>query len=261
MKDKKFTVIISVSVVIFLGLVAGIFLAMNKPSKQSVPSESSLTAMQRETDRAEGSEPEEPNSTEVLPDLKASAEKNPDMVGWITLPNSRVNYPVMYTPNDRDFYLRRNFEKADDIYGLPYIDSRCSLDGDNYLIYGHETDNGSQFHDFLQYNDKAFWEKNKTFEYSTLHKKYKYEVVAFARSKVYNRTDKVFKYYKFFGSKNEQEFNDYISNIKKIALYDTGVEAKYGDHLLTLSMCTTPYHTADSDGRYVLVARRLEEIK
>lgn len=66
-----------------------------------------------------------------------------------------------------------------------------------------------------------------------------------------------FKYYKFYGSNNEQEFNSYVNNVKKLSIYDTGITPKYGDKLLTLSLCS--YHI--EDGRYVVVARKVTSDK
>lgn len=262
MKNKKFTIILATCSVLILALVgASIALLMGGKEEAPAPTQSRLHVAESkkpvETQKPKETQ-EEPKV--ILPSLKEKVEQNPDMVGWIKLPNSRVDYPVMYTPDDMEYYLHRNFEKQNDIYGLPFMDTRCSLDGDNFLIYGHETDNGSQFHDFLQYQNQSFWEKNKYIIYSDLYHTYEYEVVAFCLSRVYNRDDKVFKYYQYFGSNGDkQAFDNYISNIKKIELYKTGVTAEFGDHLITLSMCVTPYQDPN-DGRYVLVAKRGKQL-
>lgn len=261
MKNKNFTAIMAIAAVLILVLIGGtaaLLLGRNKKNRDVKPTESIMVSASVE--KTEPTEEKKPESTEILDEFKSLVSENPDMVGWIKLHNSRVDYPVMFAPNEEfDYYERRNFQKQNDVYGVPFIDINCTLDSDNYLIYGHETDNGTQFHDFLQYESKDFWEKNKTFEFATLYGKYNYEVVAFSRSRIFNVDDKVFKYYKFYGSSNEAEFDDYIRNIKNIQLYDTGVEAKYGDHLLTLSMCVTPYHDPN-DERFVLVARRADKI-
>ena len=67
-------------------------------------------------------------------------------------------------------------------------------------------------------------------------------------------SDECFKYYKFFEAKDEKEFEDFYNNVKEMSLYDTGVEAKYGDKFLTLSTCS--YHT--QNGRFVVVCKEID---
>ena len=74
-------------------------------------------------------------------------------------------------------------------------------------------------------------------------------------SKVYKTSDEVFKYYQFYRAESEEEFDEYIANVKELELYDTGVEAHYGDELITLSTCE--YST--DNGRIAIVARRITE--
>lgn len=259
MKNNKLFAAIIAGGIAIIAILAIVLFKFFLPSGAETPEANLRNPVTSQSVKKTPKKTEAPKEEPILDRFKDLQAQNPDVVGWIKLPNSRVDYPVMYTPHDMEFYLRRDINKNADIYGVPFIDTRCDLNSDNLLIYGHETDNGTQFHDFLNYQSKDFWEQNKTFEYSDLKHNYRYEVVAFGRSRVYNVDDQVFKYYKFFGSSNEQEFNDYLAGIKGIQLYDTGVQAQYGDHLLTLSMCVTPYGDPD-DGRFVLVARRAEKI-
>ena len=64
--------------------------------------------------------------------------KNTDMVGWLSIASTPLNYPVMQTPNEPNYYLKRNFEKEYSDLGTPYIQENCDLAGsDNLVIYGH----------------------------------------------------------------------------------------------------------------------------
>ena len=79
------------------------------------------------------------------------------------------------------------------------------------------------------------------------------KIISAFESKIYNDSEEVFKYYNFINANNEEEFNNYITNIKKLSIYDTHKTAEYGDELITLSTCA--YHT--KDGRFVVVAKKI----
>jgi sortase B len=87
-------------------------------------------------------------------------EQNPDMVGWVKIEGTAINYPVMYTPNDGDFYLNHGFDKQKSKSGVPFIDQRCSINppATNIIIYGHHMKNGTMFADLAKYKDKKFWQ-------------------------------------------------------------------------------------------------------
>lgn len=200
---------------------------------------------------------EENKEPQMLDYLKKYYDENPDLVGWIRLKDTRVNYPVVYVKGDEEFYyLRRNFKKKRDIYGVPFVDGRVDYSTtDNILIHGHETDNGTQFHDFNRYKDLDFYKNHKTFEFDSLYEADQYEVFAVFQDQVYYPTDNVFKYYYFFGSKDKADFDYYISNVKAKSLYDTGITPEYGDKLITISLCD--YYV--NDGRFVVVARKVSK--
>lgn len=74
---------------------------------------------------------------------------------------------------------------------------------------------------------------------------------------VQKREQNVFRYYYFVNANNEQEYNDFVNNAKKVSLYDTGVTAKYGDQLLTLSTC----EYSQEDGRFAVVCKKIEDVQ
>lgn len=109
------------------------------------------------------------------------------------------------------------------------------------------------FGDLDNYREKSFYEKHSLISFDTLYEERTYEIISVFLSQVYDEDEDIFKYYYFYDAKNEQEFDDFYENIKRLALYDTGVGAEYGDTFLTLSTCA--YHV--EDGRLVVVAKRL----
>lgn len=263
MKNKQFTIFVSVAVALIILLGVGAVLLLNRGGDTDPSASMSQSLSQSSMKASESTKPtEKPRPSEILEEYKAQKQENPDMVGWIKLENSRINYPIMHTPNDPIFYERHNFAKAYDIYGLPFLDAGVNLDSHHYLLWGHETDNGSQFHDFLKYQDKNFWENNKTFTFSDLYETYTYEVVAFGKYNIEDVDSPNFKFYKYYDFKDEAEFNEYMSNIKKGQSYDTGITPKFGDHLISAAMCIYPVTSEEQPEhwqRYVMVARRVEK--
>lgn len=184
--------------------------------------------------------------------------ENPHFMGWIKVKDTNIDYPVMYTPYEMEngeYYIHRDFKEEYSQAGIPFIDSYCSVNPptDNIIIYGHNMNSGKMFHDLLQYEDKEFYEKHKTFEFDTIYEDGTYEVVAVIRSQILPEDSSEFKYYEFVNAGSEKMFNEYVGNIKRISVIDTGVDVKYGDHLVTLSTCA--YHV--KDGRFAVIAKKV----
>lgn len=177
-------------------------------------------------------------------------EQNQDFIGWISIDGTNVNYPVMQTPNNPDYYLKHSFEKSYSDYGVPYIDEACALGiSNNIVAYGHHMKNGSMFADICKYADRSFYESHKTIKFDTLSTLGEYEVVAVFKFDTNNETFKFNEY----TTMDEAEFNEFMESVHSRQLYDTGVDAEYGDELLTLSTCEYTY----KNGRFVVVAKKV----
>lgn len=193
----------------------------------------------------------EPAMLEQYADLY---EENKDLAGWLSIEGMKIDYPVMQSEDD-EYYLHHDFYGADSQYGCLYVRGQADLDaGTNFIIYGHNMKDGSMFGDLDLYLKESFYKEHPSISFDTLYEERTYEIVAVFRSQVYNTDDDVFKYYQFYEADTQEEFEDFYGNIKELSLYDTGVEAKYGDTFLTLSTCA--YHVPD--GRLVVVAKRTE---
>lgn len=181
-------------------------------------------------------------------------ELNHDFFGWITIPDTRVDYPVMYNAKNPLAYLGHDFYGNFSYAGVPFLDSNCDPNGDFYLVYGHKMNDGSMFADLVVYKDRSFWETHRTFSFDTLYEERTYEVVMAIKARVLDRDEKNgFRYYNYASLDTEAEFDDYIDQARKLSCYDTGIEPVYGDELLVLSTC---YHYTQN-GRFVLIARRV----
>ncbi len=178
-------------------------------------------------------------------------KKNNDFIAWLSIDDTNINYPVMQTIDNPNYYLRKGFDKAYSPYGVPYIQEDCDIASSyNLIIYGHNTDNGSMFYDLTKYLDEDFYLKHKIIKFDTLDEFGEYGVFVVFKTSIKDG----FPYYEYVNGGIE-EFSDYISICKNLALYDTNVEVTYGDRLITLSTCE---HYYESDGRIVVVAKKID---
>lgn len=123
----------------------------------------------------------------VLPELAELYQQNGDLVGWIRIEDTNINYPVMHTPDNPDFYLKHGFDKEYSDYGCPYVQENCDvqLPSDNVIIYGHHMKNGSMFCDLEKFKSQDFWQEHKTFFFSTVTDRYEYEIISVFKTFVY----------------------------------------------------------------------------
>lgn len=182
---------------------------------------------------------------------------NKDMAAWLQIPGTTVDYPVMWTPEDENYYLYRAFDGSENKNGSLILDTDSCLDPltTNLIIHGHNMRSGAMFGNLLKYESKEYYEEHKQIILHTKECQRNYEIIAVFRSQVYKKSDKVFKFYKFFQADTQEEFDDFYHNIKELSLYDTGVTAQFGDRFITLSTCV--YHV--EQGRFVVVAKEIEQ--
>lgn len=181
---------------------------------------------------------------------------NEDMTAWLVVPGTNIDYPVMWTPWDENYYLYRDFDKKDNANGSLILDTDSSLDPltTNLIIHGHNMKSGAMFGNLTDFEDEDYYKDHNQIILYTKECQKNYEIIAVFRSQVYKKTDDVFKFYKFFQANTEEEFNDFYDNIKDLSIYDTGVTAKFGDNFITLSTCV--YHV--TNGRFVVVAKEVD---
>ena len=180
-------------------------------------------------------------------------ELNNDMVGWLEIPNTKLKYPVMQTPDEVNYYLYRDFDKEDSDWGAIYAWETADINkpSDNITMFGHNMRDGSMFATLNSYENEYYWEDNSLILFNTLYEYHTYKI--FAVFKTTATLGKGFSYHKFVDAANEEEFDEFVSTCKELALYDTGITPVYGDKLICLSTCA--YHT--ENGRLVVAAVRI----
>ena len=201
--------------------------------------------------------PERPvleSGSDFLPWYQELHSQNPDMVGWLQIENSKINYPVMQTsPDNANYYLYRDFEKKDSVRGCVYAKEECDVfePSDNITLFGHNMKDGSMFAGLGAYYKESYWKENPLIFFDTLTESHVYKIFAVFKT---SGTDGVgFAYHLMADAENEKEFNEFVSTCKELAFYDTGITPVYGDKLLCLSTCE---YTIDN-GRFVVAAVRI----
>lgn len=191
---------------------------------------------------------------DILPEYQTLYSLNKRLIGWVKIDDTYIDYPVLQTVNN-DYYLNHNFDQEEDKNGSIFLDKDCSIypRSTNLILYGHHMRSGRMFGQLNKYSSEKFYEEHKYIQFDTIYEKGTYEVMYVFRSKIYEESEIVFKYYQFTDAVSETEFESNMKQMADMSLYDTGVSAEYGDELLTLSTCD--YYT--SDGRFVVVAKKI----
>lgn len=194
--------------------------------------------------------------TERMLQVEELKKENQDIVGWIEIEGTNINYPVLQG-TDNQYYMKHTYKKEDSKDGSIFLDKSYdwNIPSSNLLLYGHNNKNGTMFQDLLKYKEESFYKEHPTIRFTTIDEDCQYEIISAFLSRVYYQDEQnVFRYYYFINANNEVEYNQYIEESKKASLYDTGKSATYGEQLLTLSTCS--YHT--EDGRFAVVAKKIK---
>jgi len=249
-KISRYIIIVILTIIIISGLTY-ILIIQYKENKEKKDYNDLAKYMQEEIHKTNN----EITKTDRMIKLEELHNDNNDVVAWIEIPDTNVNYPVLQT-DDNSYYLTHNYKKEYSERGSIYLNKDVDLQAPshNFLIYGHRNKNGAMFEDVFKYSKKNFYESHKKIKFTTLTEDSEYEILSAFYSRVYYKSEtNAFRYYRFINAQTEEEYNDYVSNAKKASIYDTGVDAKYGDKLLTLSTC----EYSQDDGRFVVVAKEV----
>ena len=216
-----------------------------------------LQTKQLNTDLIDSIKNEEGRKLSFSQKYEELLKRNNDMVAWIKIEDTQLNYPVMLTPNDEEYYLRKNFDKKYEFRGTLFLNGNANLKerDDNIVIYGHNMDDGTMFGALRKYYDEDYYLNHKYIQFETLYETSTYEIAYVFRT-VDELDHKLYiNYYHFYNASNEDEFCAQMMKYERASYYSTGITPKYGDKLITLSTCE---YTEDN-GRFVIVARKMEK--
>lgn len=195
----------------------------------------------------------EPTEPQMLPGYAELWELNNDLVGWLRIEDTVIDYPVMHTPDAPNFYLDKDFDKNNSARGALYIREECDVfePSDNVTIFGHTMMDGSMFAYLHNYVEPFIWEENPLIFFDTLYEYHVYKI--FAVFKTTANLGEGFAYHQMEYAESEEDFNEFIATCKDLAFYDTGITPEYGDKVICLSTC----EYSQENGRLVVAAVRI----
>ena len=179
------------------------------------------------------------------PIIVALKELNDETVGWLNVPGTNIDYPVVKA-KDNAYYLRHNFKKEKDYNGwvfMNYLNSAEMLDK-NTIIFAHNRYYSNIMFGTLNKVGKKTWYQNikdNLITYSDINKEMKWEVFAAYTVPV---TDD----YLETNFSTDEDFNNFIKMIRSRSVISSDLEIKSTDKILTLSTC------ADINTRFVVHA-------
>ena len=191
--------------------------------------------------------------TERMLQVKELQKQNSDIVGWIEIEGTNINYPVLQG-TDNEYYLDHDYKHEKTAKGSIFLnkDYDWNIPSTNLLIYGHNMKNGEMFEDLLNYSSEEYYKNHPIIRFTTANEDKEYEIFSAFRARVYYKSEtNVFRYYNFINANIEEEYNEFIKNAKSSALYDTGINEKKKKKLITLITCS--YHV--NDGRFVVIGK------
>jgi sortase B len=217
-------------------------------------------------------EPPEEKEPVMLEEYIDYFEQNNDMVGWIRIPNTTVNYPVVQTV-DNVYYLHRTFERryhrnVGSIFADFNVPFTPTFRPNNTLIYGHNVGAGIKFNAVALYYPYHFlypragsleaYLANPLVYFDTLYEKGIYKVFAVIFTNTRAAQGEVYHYHRQRVFPDKDSFLDFAVNIMDRSALYTDVDIRYGDEIITLSTCHYPLG-AEANTRVALFARRLRE--
>lgn len=165
-------------------------------------------------------------------DLDALRQINPDVIGWILIPDTVIDYPLLQG-QDNDYYLKHTWQKKKNAVGSIFMEHRNSADYTDFntIVYGHNMNNGSMFASLRRYGGEKYWKEHPSVYLVTDEGIFRYDVFSAYRAEVGSTTYGL----SFHQEKTRKEFLIHALTSSRI---DTGVVPEITDRVLTLSTCS-----------------------
>lgn len=256
-----FTKLLKAVIVIAVILVLSVVLKNSTGSNKAKKEAEKLDELNAQTAVETTTEAVDENG--ILLKYKDAYEKNNDLVGWITIPNTTIDHPVVQA-EDNEYYLRRSFYKVYDKRGTIFMEHRCHYDEfcKNTILYGHNFLDSSMFSDLENYKDLEFYQKTPIVEFNTIYKSYKWKVFAVCLVNVDPKDDNGYSLSCIYPFMSDDNFEEYISLVDERTIIKTSVDVKKTDKILTLSTCTRDMDLpgrGQTNARCIVLARLVRE--
>ena len=210
-------------------------------SQEETPSQESTEESREEMPEETAKQQEPPYISPI--DFEKLAEMNPDVVAWIRIPDTNIDYPIVQSSNN-DEYLYKSFEGEESKAGSIFLDfeSQSNLRGYNNIIYGHNMKSGFMFKDINRFKDEEYFKEHQYFEIYTPRETIHLKAVScyyIKNTPEVSRTD----------FRNKEAFDDFVQRMLEPCAYAEFPEKEISG-LYTLVTCS---YEVD-DGRTVLFA-------
>lgn len=206
---------------------------------------------------------------EEIPDVSeginwdALKDINKEIVGWITVNDTQVDYPVLWRKDDTStyqYYLSHNYKGNYDSYGSIFVDYRCTegTKSKNLVLHGHHMNDGSMFGELMKYGSTSgnldFYEDVPTLRFDTPDGEGTYKIISIFKTNTLSGHGEFFNY--MIGNfQNEKDFMNYVYNVRIRSLINCPVDVNEDDELITLSTCSYEF----TNFRTVVVARKVRK--
>ena len=245
-----------VKVLLIAAIAAGAW-AVGQLSGDMIQTHESTLVLERAVETMEQEPTEEQVSSlpeGYLEKFAAAYEVNSEIVGWLSIPNTNINLPVLQH-DDNDYYLNHNFEGEYDPNGVPFMDFRNNVRelDNNTLIYGHNWESGLMFHSLLEYMDVEFYKENPVITFDTVYEESQWKVIACFDAITDREIGEVFDYVNYVRTDNPERIQWYLDEVTSRSYFTTTVDVTLDDPLLTIQTCANDRYNR----KICLVARKV----
>lgn len=193
------------------------------------------------------------SGNQMLPALRQIYEINDELCGWLTVPGTKIDYPVVQT-EDNEYYLDHDIYGEENSVGTLFLDYRNADSDTNLIIYGHNMKNTEMFGTLSWFEDEEFFQENNKLYYENLYEKHTYRIIAVCRGRVAYEDEDIFRYYDFTDAGSLEEIQQFWKNIEEQSIFEVDYKFKKSDKYITLSTCSKYI----DNGRLYIVAVREE---
>lgn len=195
-------------------------------------------------------------------DWDALKKVNKEIVGWIRIDNTKIDYPVLEHKGDdvtSQYYLKHTYKKDYSDYGSIFVDYRCpdSVNSKNVILHGHNMQDGSMFHELTNYTNELkgnldYYKEHPVITFNTPDGDAKWKIISVFKTSTLYAHGEFFNYMQ--GEFNsDAEFMNFVYNMRIRSMFDIPVMVNEDDQILTLSTCTYDF----TQWRLVVVARKM----
>ena len=199
----------------------------------------------------EEKEEKELKEGEIRPQFTDLQSINTDIVGWVSIEDTKINYPILQATNNEE-YLNQNYKGDHSIAGSVFMDYRLDITSNspNMILYGHRMKDGTMFEGLTNFLDKDFFDNHQVIKFDTLYESYDAEIFS-----VYQTTTDFDYIQTEFTS--DKEYSLLLDEIQQKSLYEKDIHLDRDDQIITLSTCD--YKLNPNTGRLVVHAKLVKK--